>query len=369
MADQNIINYLSEGLQKGYDIKLLKQKLLESGYNDLQINEAVNSIDLESNFNSESLQKNLGIFSKIGKALAHPTELFQLTQSEGIFPALKYQIIILLVPLIIVSILIFLFFQTILFFIIGFFGSLSGATNNTNLWLIGSLTTIPFILFFTAFILIGIPVFTFVGTGILHLFVKLYGGNGTYGGTYKAMIYSSTPTILFGFIPILNILFSIWTFILVIFGVSINHKISKLRSFLASITPAIIILILIFILAVFIPTDTAFAEIPSNPQSGESGEDNFNFTFYDSFTTCTGGRIKVYAKNLGQNNMSKEDWKIHKIDGKNVDIWIGADLKNVNENFNWGMVMWPRESYSIGKHIVELGTSTSNTKTLEITCN
>ena len=253
MVNQDILNYLSEGLQKGYDLKSLKQKLLEAGYNNSQINEAVKRINRTPEFNSKSPQKKLGVFSKIGKALAHPTELFQLTESEGIGPALKYQIVILLVPLIIISILVSLFFQIALYFISGFFGSLPGATSSINSLSMGSLAMIPFILFFAAFILIGVPLFTFVGAGILHLFVKLYGGNGAYSGTYKAVIYSSTPSILFGFIPILNIIFSIWTFILAIFGVSINHQISKLKSFLVLITPAIIMGILFYILARFTP--------------------------------------------------------------------------------------------------------------------
>ena len=60
MVDQNIINYLSEGLQNGYDLGSLRQRLLEAGYDDSQINEAINEVNQVSKFHSESPQKKSG---------------------------------------------------------------------------------------------------------------------------------------------------------------------------------------------------------------------------------------------------------------------------------------------------------------------
>jgi len=73
----------------------------------------------------------------------------------------------------------------------------------------------------------------FVSSGIIHLFIKLVGGKGDYQKTFKAMVYSSTPSLLLAWIPYIGPLFSLWALYLAIKGVSILHDISMGRAFLA----------------------------------------------------------------------------------------------------------------------------------------
>ncbi len=301
---------------------------------------------------TKSREQELGIFSKIGKTLTHPVELFQLTQPENIIQTLKYQLVVLLIPLAVGYILLFLFFQGASF-IIASSGLLPKASSS-----IMSLSVVLLLLFFAIFTLVIIPLVNFLGAAVLHLFIKLYGGIGSYKETYKAIIYSSTPSILFGFIPIFKVIPAIWSFVLSIIGVSINHRISKLRSFLAIITPTIIVVGILFLL---------LYQLGSIPLTG-SKTDELSFMIYKDLTKCSNGRISVYARNIGQKNIKKEDWKIHKIDGKTIELWPNASLKSISDNINWGLIMRPEYNFSPGEHIIELGTSPNNIKTYNVTC-
>ena len=89
----------------------------------------------------------------------------------------------------------------------------------------------------------------FVGSGIIHLFIKLVGGKGDCQKTFKAMVYSSTPSLLLAWIPYIGPLFSLWALYLAIKGVSILHDISMGRAFLAVfLLPFILAFIVGFIL-------------------------------------------------------------------------------------------------------------------------
>ena len=86
-----------------------------------------------------------------------------------------------------------------------------------------------FLISLASFYILG-TILGFVNVGVVHLFVKLYGGEGKYSDSYRAAIYGSTPAMLLFFIvPITGI----WSLVLNIFGLSVNHNITKLRAFLA----------------------------------------------------------------------------------------------------------------------------------------
>lgn len=265
MVNQSLVNYLAEGIRRGFDISLLKNKLLAAGFKNQDVEEASSyvlnqskpamplmpktpTIPTQSTATmsfSQSQPQKLGLFRKIGKAFIHPITLFESTQDEGIWPALKYQFVLLLVPFIVISVLIFALFQVLL----SFFTTLGiPAVVLTLVSSLFSTFSLVFIAFFAITILIAVPILTFLGVVIMHLFVKIFGGNGTYKDTYKALVYSSTPSILLGFIPFVNIAVSVWSFILAVYALSIAHKISKLRAFFILITPLIIIIVLFIVL-------------------------------------------------------------------------------------------------------------------------
>lgn len=89
----------------------------------------------------------------------------------------------------------------------------------------------------------------FVGAGLIHLWVKLFGGKANYEKTFQVMIYSYAPYYMLGWIPFVNFVISIYSLILLIIGVSHVHKISKLKSTLIFVIPTVLIFAIIIFLA------------------------------------------------------------------------------------------------------------------------
>jgi hypothetical protein len=288
MADERIIGYLREGVNKGHSIESLKQQLLGGGFQKNLIDEAalelqkpstkestekpkeptpikenspeppprqeenlieeVPGLDSTSNtsaskYSEGRFSKKSGVFWKIGKSIVSPRELFKSVKYEGMWPPLKYYLILLLIPFIATTI-------GTLFFIGAFTNLLE--ILNISIPHTGALLTTISILVFAALIFIAIPILTFIAAGIFHLILKLYGGDGSFTDTFGIIVYSSTPSVLFGFIPIIPI----WSIILNIIGTSENHSISKLRAILALLTPAILLSIATTVLWYFLPDGT-----------------------------------------------------------------------------------------------------------------
>lgn len=76
----------------------------------------------------------------------------------------------------------------------------------------------------------------------LHAFVKLFRGKHGYTSTYKAVAYSSIPTLLFAWIPFAIFITMLYSFYLLILGIARLHDISMLRALLAIITPSLIMI-------------------------------------------------------------------------------------------------------------------------------
>jgi hypothetical protein len=195
----------------------------------------------------------MNIIEKIKKVLFNPTEFFEEVKKEvGIGEAFKYLVIISLTYAIIL-----MFFMAILSLFMGFFPAFFGIF----------VFLIPLGIFSLS--LIG----SFVGAAILHLFVKILGGKGDYSATYKASVYSSTPSLLLGWIPYVSLLVFVYTFYLTLKGFSILHEISMGRAFLVLFIPALIIgLILIGLVFIYLTgilysgalrtTTTSYEQVP-----------------------------------------------------------------------------------------------------------
>jgi hypothetical protein len=97
---------------------------------------------------------------------------------------------------------------------------------------------IPFQSFFLFIIFcIGLMIYLFVLTGILHLIVKMVGGKTGFYQTFKALVYGFTPILLLGWIPSKFILIPIvlYSLFLQIVGISKLQEISYLKTTLISI--------------------------------------------------------------------------------------------------------------------------------------
>ena len=103
-----------------------------------------------------------------------------------------------------------------------------------------------------AIVLIGGIVGGLIGTLIvslwLHLWVFVMGGRKGLEMTIKSVLYSSTPSLLLGWIPLVSVIGAIWSLILGIYGIRELHEISTGRAIAAMII-AVVIPAIIFILA------------------------------------------------------------------------------------------------------------------------
>lgn len=244
MVNIDIVNYLKEGTRRGFSISLLRQKLLEGGFDEFSVNEAIDFLKAQKvaqppaeiimNIKKEKQESEFRFFRKIKCAIADPSQLFIKTRSENVWDALKYNLGLCIFPFIIVflaSIALFSFFMYL-------FGSILNilqlSLGGTTPFSIINILFIFVVAFFAFFILI--PMGNFVGSFIIHGFTKAYGGRERYAETYKAVIYASTPSVLLSFIPFVNVAVPIWSLVLGTIGLSINQNISKGRAFLSLIT-------------------------------------------------------------------------------------------------------------------------------------
>jgi hypothetical protein len=84
----------------------------------------------------------------------------------------------------------------------------------------------------------------FLGAGILHVWLMLWGGKAEYEKTFQLYIYSSTPSLLFGWIPILGALVWFYDLGLLIIGTPYTHKdISQHRAVWVYVIPMILLLL------------------------------------------------------------------------------------------------------------------------------
>lgn len=97
----------------------------------------------------------------------------------------------------------------------------------------------------------------------LHLWVFVMGGRKGLEMTIKSVLYSSTPSLLLGWIPLISLIGAIWSFILGIFGIREFHEISTGRA-IAAVIIAIIIPVILIVLALgfFLIAVTSSGPIP-----------------------------------------------------------------------------------------------------------
>lgn len=78
---------------------------------------------------------------------------------------------------------------------------------------------------------------SFIIAGLLHVWLLIFGSRAEYEKTYQLYVYSRTPVFLFGWIPILGFIASIYGLVLLIIGTMQLHKISKTKAILIYVIP------------------------------------------------------------------------------------------------------------------------------------
>jgi len=297
MVNKDILFYLKEGQGRGFSLNILKQKLIEGGFSEEDVDEAVHELhethepkkrleekipvsmtDLKTKrskkkvekkaveeteekssgdaFLEQSLKKHEpgsdsffksqpyehintdhkirrpSLFNKLGMSFSNPQDLFLRTRHESILPAFLYQLFILILPFLILSVITLFFMDTIVANAPELLGTTQlGVDINQLIVDFSELELFVSMLSITLSIFIGIPLLTFILTEIYHLIIYVFGGLGKYADTYQIAVYGSTPFMLFGLIPFLNFVALLWAIVLHVVGLAETHDMSKVRAF------------------------------------------------------------------------------------------------------------------------------------------
>jgi hypothetical protein len=177
---------------------------------------------MEESFGESS--KKLNVFEKIFHSLTHPDELFKTVRSEPFTSSFLYVLLITAIPALLKFVLFLVGIKTL---------------GNESIFdiLVGYIITI---------------VVVFIATSVYHVFAKLFGGVSDYDGTFKAYVYGFTPSILFGWIPVLGLIGAIYGIYLFIKGLSILHGLSTGKSFLVWFIPVLILLLIVIFLIILL---------------------------------------------------------------------------------------------------------------------
>ena len=171
---------------------------------------------------------------KVKGFILNPGETFQKSKADDLETVLPYFAIIVLINAILSAIV-----------------SLFWEANPMYKSMMGGVA-VPILVFFI--VLVAEFVFTLIFAAWLHLWVYIVGGRKGIGETMKAVIYGSTPSMLLGWIPILGIIFALWSIVLWVLGVRDLHEISTGKAIAAVVIAILIPLVIILLLAAYLLT-------------------------------------------------------------------------------------------------------------------
>lgn len=157
---------------------------------------------------------------KVKGFLGAPANAFNEVQAEALGSALKYFAILAAIYVVLNMTLFYTVGRGILVTLAGLFGSVAAAVS------VYDFNPAALVLM----TLLGAFAGLFISGSWAHLFVRTFGGRKGYGNTIKAFAYGETPLLLFGWIPLVGMLFWIWALVLDIIGIKQLHEISTGRA-------------------------------------------------------------------------------------------------------------------------------------------
>ncbi len=183
----------------------------------------------------------MDIINKAKGFLSEPTRAFETYKEETLEEAVKYYLFIAAVYTLLSAIMTGIIYSII-------YSILSPLVSKYYVLKAPNGFTETFGDFFMSFILMLICVFLW-GT-ILHVFAYILGGRRDISRSIKVALYSSTPLIVLGWIPGLNIFGWIWVGALNIVGLHQYQDLSEGRAIAAVLTPIILLLILSIVILI-----------------------------------------------------------------------------------------------------------------------
>jgi len=97
------------------------------------------------------------------------------------------------------------------------------------------------------FIFILKVLFSFLFKAVLNGWISSFGGQGNFLKTYQLYVYSRTPALLFGWIPIIGFFAWIYSFFLLIIGTKEVHQLKTKKVIMLYFIPIAIILIFVLL--------------------------------------------------------------------------------------------------------------------------
>ncbi|WP_421909188.1 YIP1 family protein [Methanolacinia petrolearia] len=127
------------------------------------------------------------------------------------------------------------------------------------------------IFFISAFAVISSLVQTVIFVMLLHFWVYILCGKGGVMQTVKAFVYANTPMLLFGWIPVIGFIFTIWSAVLNVLGIRELHKMSTGEAAGAFVAAIIITVgLFIFLIGALVIPLIGKATVTQTPDSGYS---------------------------------------------------------------------------------------------------
>jgi len=185
-------------------------------------------------------ERKLSLGEKAKGFLGAPANTFDSVEPESLASALRFFAI---------WAAIYAILQTVFFYVLG-----GGILQTLWEWLgLGSAVVYSFNpVLYGLLSLVGALGSLFISGSWAHLFVRAFGGRKGYETTIKAFAYGNTPLFLFGWIPFVGGLFSIWALVLNIIGIRQLHGVSTGRAIGAVLLSYLALIVIVVLIVLFV---------------------------------------------------------------------------------------------------------------------
>ncbi len=194
--------------------------------------------------------------------LFNPTETFREVESEGIGEAFKQLLVLTLVLAVgtgLVAYLTMAAMETMLKSAIPSEMPIGAEVQGLSGFLIISAIVGTYI-----FTVLGV----IIGALVIHIFVYLFGGRQGVEQTLKTAMYAVTPTLLLGWLPLINVIAGLWSLVLFVLGIRELQKISTGAAILAVILPIILCAVIASVLTWVWVASMSSISMPSGMMPG-----------------------------------------------------------------------------------------------------
>jgi hypothetical protein len=101
-------------------------------------------------------------------------------------------------------------------------------------------------------LLVIMPIGLLVGSLIYYVIAKLLGGKGSFDKQTFLFGAVSLPAAIFGIIPVVNLLASLWSLVVYFFVLKEAHRLSDLKTIVVEILPAVIVGVILLLAALLV---------------------------------------------------------------------------------------------------------------------